>query len=104
MTARSALVWIVLRTGLACCTSPAMAQTYDPNYPIWIETYSIGGGYINCSFTSMPQCKATASGRGGNALIIHISRRVCSQRSGADVRPDFNWNKTSTALMGHRVK
>ena len=39
--------------------------------------------------------------RGGNALTIHISHRVCSQR-GADVRPDFNWNKTSTAMMGYR--
>jgi len=68
MKIRGALVWIILGTGLACCTSPAMAQTYDPNYPICIEKYSIGGGYIDCSFTSMPQCKATASGRGGQCF------------------------------------
>jgi hypothetical protein len=68
MTGHAALVWIILGTGLACCTTPAMAQTYDPNYPVCIQTYSIGGGYIDCSFTSMPQCKATASGRGGQCL------------------------------------
>ena len=87
MRSRAALVWIVLGTGLACCTTRTVAQTYDPNYPVCIETYSIGGGYINCSFTSMPEMQSDGLGRGGNALIIHISHRVCSQRSGAD----FQW-------------
>jgi len=27
-----------------------------------------------------------------HATLIHISRRVCRLRGGADVRPDFNWN------------
>src|SRR6516162_3828230 len=64
MTIRAALVWIILGTGLACCTTPAMAQTYDPNYPVCIQVYAFGGGYIDCSFTSIAQCNATASGRG----------------------------------------
>jgi hypothetical protein len=68
VSARAVLVWIVLGIGMTCTTTPAMAQTYDPNYPVSIEKYSIGGGYIDCSFTSMPQCKATASGRGGVML------------------------------------
>jgi hypothetical protein len=68
VSARAALVWIVLEIGMTCATTPAMAQTYDPNYPVCIEKYSIGGGYIDCSFTSMPQCKATASGRGGQCF------------------------------------
>jgi hypothetical protein len=62
MKIRAALVWIILGTGLACCTRPAMAQTYDPNYPVCLQYAR--DGYIDCSFTSMPQCNATASGRG----------------------------------------
>ena len=62
MRSRAALVWIVLGTGLACCTTPAMAQTYDPNYPVCLQYAR--DGYIDCSFSSIPQCNATASGRG----------------------------------------
>ena len=61
MTTRAALVSIIFGTGLAC-TTPAMAQTYDPNYPVCLQYAR--DGYIDCSFTSMPQCNATASGRG----------------------------------------
>ncbi|WP_426436101.1 DUF3551 domain-containing protein [Bradyrhizobium genosp. P] len=44
---------------------PAGAQAYDPNYPVCMHYYggSFGGNYIDCSFTSIPQCQATASGR-----------------------------------------
>jgi hypothetical protein len=67
MTARAALVWLILGTGLAC-TTPAMAQTYDPNYPVCIKLFSGQGGYIDCSYTSMPQCYATGSGRGAQCF------------------------------------
>lgn len=46
----------------------ASAQTYDPAYPVCMHRY-VGGGmdggggdYFDCSFTSLPQCRATASG------------------------------------------
>ncbi|MES5486040.1 DUF3551 domain-containing protein [Bradyrhizobium sp. INPA03-11B] len=44
---------------------PAAGQAYDPNYPVCMHVYEgrQGGNYINCSFTSIPQCQATASGR-----------------------------------------
>ncbi|MBR0799329.1 DUF3551 domain-containing protein [Bradyrhizobium jicamae] len=46
-------------------TGPAAAQAYDPNYPVCMTVY--GGGltpeYIDCSYASIPQCQATASGR-----------------------------------------
>jgi len=61
MKIRAALVAIIFGTGLAC-TTPAMAQTYDPNYPVCLQYAR--DGYIDCSFTSIPQCNATASGRG----------------------------------------
>ncbi|PAY03889.1 MULTISPECIES: DUF3551 domain-containing protein [Bradyrhizobium] len=44
---------------------PAAGQAYDPNYPVCMHVYEgrLGGNYISCSFTSIPQCQATASGR-----------------------------------------
>jgi hypothetical protein len=62
MTTRTALVWLILGTGLAC-TTPAMAQTYYPDYPVCLQVY-VPGNYIDCSYTSIAQCNATASGLG----------------------------------------
>jgi hypothetical protein len=44
---------------------PAAAQTYDPNYPVCLHLYggSFTASYIDCSYTSIPQCQATASGQ-----------------------------------------
>ncbi|MDI4233152.1 DUF3551 domain-containing protein [Bradyrhizobium sp. Arg237L] len=42
---------------------PAQAQTYDPRYPICMQVFSIDGPAIGCGYTSMAQCKASASGR-----------------------------------------
>jgi Protein of unknown function (DUF3551) len=47
---------------------PARAQTYDPSYPVCLQTYGIEGGYIECSFTSLAQCAASASGRAAQCL------------------------------------
>ena len=46
---------------------PAAGQAYDPNYPVCMHVYSGGlrgggGDWFDCSFTSLPQCRATASG------------------------------------------
>lgn len=48
--------------------APAQAQTYDPRYPVCMHIYTGGGpggggDYFDCSFTSIPQCRASASGR-----------------------------------------
>ena len=45
---------------------PAQAQTYDPHYPVCMKAYSGrhgGGEWIDCSYASIPQCRASASGR-----------------------------------------
>jgi hypothetical protein len=43
--------------------APAMAQ----NYPFCMELYDRGGGKsIECRFTSLAQCQATASGMAGS--------------------------------------
>jgi hypothetical protein len=49
--------------------APAEAQTYDPRYPICIEVYTIDGSSIDCSFTSIAQCAATASGQSAQCYV-----------------------------------
>ena len=50
-------------------TAPAEAQTYDPRYPVCIEVYTLDGSSIDCSFTSMAQCAATASGQSAQCYV-----------------------------------
>jgi len=54
--------------GMILLAAPARAQTYDPNYPVCLQTYGIDGGYIDCSYTLLAQCAATASGRAAQCL------------------------------------
>ena len=58
----------ILAIGMMLVAAPTRAQTYDPNYPVCLQTYAIGGGYIDCSFTSLAQCAASASGRAAQCL------------------------------------
>lgn len=58
-----------MASGTILAGAPALAQTYDPNYPFCMQVVSMDGGlYIDCSFTSMAQCQATASGLAGQCL------------------------------------
>jgi hypothetical protein len=57
-------IWMVLAGGTILAISPSHAQTYDPNYPVCFQITEWGGTHIDCSFTSMPQCQATASSLG----------------------------------------
>ena len=52
----------ILAIATILAVAPAHAQTYDPNYPVCIQMYRWGGSDIECSYTSMAQCAATASG------------------------------------------
>ena len=68
--------------------TPSDAQTYDPHWPVCMKVYGGGmdgaGEWVDCSYTSMPQCQATASGRtaycsenrnfSANAQLIDKSR------------------------------
>jgi hypothetical protein len=49
--------------------SSASAQEYDPRYPVCMRLTEWGGGpHIECSFTSIPQCNASASGRAAQCV------------------------------------
>ncbi len=60
---RAGLTRMILVSAAVLAATPSHAQTYDPNYPVCLQVYVPRGGYIDCSFTSLPQCQATASGR-----------------------------------------
>lgn len=66
---RLPLLTVMAIAALQAVAPPASAQTYDPDYPVCMHVYTgggFGGGgghYFDCSFTSLPQCRASASGR-----------------------------------------
>jgi hypothetical protein len=47
---------------------PAGAQMYDPAYPVCLRVYG-PATYYECSYTSLPQCNASASGRSAQCVI-----------------------------------
>jgi Protein of unknown function (DUF3551) len=53
----------ILVVGAVLAAAPVQAQMYDPRYPICMQVFSIGGPAVGCGYTSMAQCKASASGR-----------------------------------------
>ena len=63
-------------TAAALCSAmlfpaaPARAQTYDPKYPVCLQVYhSMVDFYFDCSYTSMPQCQMSASGRAAQCVV-----------------------------------
>jgi len=58
----------VLTGAVLLTAAPARAQTYDPAYPVCIQTYGIDGSFIECSFNSLAQCAGSASGRAAQCI------------------------------------
>jgi hypothetical protein len=58
----------ILSIAALLTAAPVRAQTYDPAYPVCVQTYGIDGGYIECSFNSLAQCAASASGRAAQCI------------------------------------
>jgi hypothetical protein len=78
------LAGTILTIGTIALAASARAQTYDPSYPVCLQTYGIDGSYIDCSFTSLAQCAASASGRAAQCLnnpyFAHGERKPPRQR------------------------
>jgi hypothetical protein len=50
--------------------TPTLAQTYDPKYPVCLQIYQgFTDYYFECSYTSLPQCQMSASGRAAQCII-----------------------------------
>lgn len=56
----SALAILILATVGAA--EPARAQTYDPAYPVCLHVFR-PWEYYQCGYTSLEQCRQSASGR-----------------------------------------
>jgi Protein of unknown function (DUF3551) len=56
------LAWTIVWIATNLASTVSQAQTYDPNYPVCIQAYGIGGSHIDCSYRSLSQCQASASG------------------------------------------
>jgi Protein of unknown function (DUF3551) len=68
------LIMAILTTAAMAGTAPVLAQTYDPNYPVCMQVFG-RVSYMDCRFTSLPQCKAAASGRSAGCLVNPYYRR-----------------------------
>lgn len=64
------LVLLIVVIGAVVIAAPSQAQTYDPNYPICLQIYDdMVHYYFECSYTSMAQCQASASGRAAQCIV-----------------------------------
>jgi hypothetical protein len=62
------LIGVFLAIATIAATTPLRAQTFDSDYPIFLQTYGIEGDYIACGFASIAQCQASASGRAAQCI------------------------------------
>jgi hypothetical protein len=62
------LALAVLAITAVSASGPALAQTYDPNFPVCLHVYG-PITYYECHFTTLAQCGATASGRAAQCEI-----------------------------------
>ncbi len=58
----------MLAAGVLAASSSAQAQTYSPDYPVCLHVYG-PATHIECAFTSLAQCSATASGRAAQCEV-----------------------------------
>jgi hypothetical protein len=58
----------ILTIGMVFASAPARAQTYSPDYPVCLHVYG-PVTYYECSYTSIPQCNQSASGRSAQCVV-----------------------------------
>jgi hypothetical protein len=63
----------ILLIGAAAETAPAHAQTYGRNFPICLQSCALGGCKIECDYTSLAQCNASASDRAAKCDLKWIA-------------------------------
>ena len=50
--------------------TPTVAQTYDPKYPVCLQVFQGRMDYyFECAYTSLPQCRMSASGRAAQCVV-----------------------------------
>ncbi len=60
----------IVAIGMLLALAPAPAQTYDPSFPVCMHVFGeLEGERMDCIFTSLAQCAASASGRPAMCLV-----------------------------------
>jgi len=89
----------MLAAGVLAATAAVRAQTYSPDYPVCLHVYG-PATHIECAFTSLAQCNATASGRAAECEVnpflasaepigaVHHSAAITGARTGWNERPE----------------
>jgi hypothetical protein len=63
-------VLAMLTIAAAVSATPALAQTYDPKYPVCLQVYQgFTDYYFECAYTSLAQCNMSASGRAASCVV-----------------------------------
>ncbi len=62
------LVLAALAIGAISVTAPAQAQTFGAGYPVCLQVYG-ELNYYDCTYTSLSQCNAAASGRSAQCMV-----------------------------------
>jgi len=57
----------IVATTMILAVEPAPGQTYDPRYPVCMQTFGPQSS-INCSYMSMANCRMLAQGRSAQCL------------------------------------
>ena len=58
----------IFAIGSISAAVPALAQTYGGGYPVCLRVCG-PVSYYECSFTSIPQCSASAAGRAAQCVV-----------------------------------
>ena len=75
------LAFAILALGIGLIATPVQAQMYDPNYPVCMQVYGeLEGERMDCIFTSLAQCAASASGRPATCLVNPYYARSSRRR------------------------
>jgi Protein of unknown function (DUF3551) len=60
----------ILTMAMGLTVPSARAQTYDPAYPVCLQVYQgMVDYYFECTYTSLAQCNASASGRAASCVV-----------------------------------
>jgi hypothetical protein len=75
------LIFAVVALAMTVIATPVQAQMYDPNYPVCMQVYGeLEGERMDCIFTSLAQCAASASGRPATCLVNPYFARPSTRR------------------------
>ena len=61
---------------MVSAAAPARGPTYDPNIPICMHVVQFETSYEDCTFYTLDQCRASASGRAAMCSINPFYRGI----------------------------